>query len=145
MARIVTRASWLDRNEAMSTKYLWTCCLLLLIGLPAAAHQTGKDAKETKAAAQTKQAPKAADKKAQEKKTGDKSKAPKETDDEKPAAPPKEPHAPLLIVTPGYANTDMRGSFAHKFLQYATPPQGFFLKELRYNPQIGHNEGYGLL
>jgi hypothetical protein len=58
---------------------------------------------------------------------------------EKPASPP----APLEVGI-GWMDWNLRGN-AHKFLQYATPPQGWFLSVLRYWP-LASPQGYqGLL
>ncbi len=45
----------------------------------------------------------------------------------------KPPVVPKYQVEVGYASWDLSGN-ENKFRQYATPPQGFFLKGFRYNP-----------
>jgi hypothetical protein len=75
------------------------------------------------------------------KKDAQKKKQPeKEEEPDQPPKPKTPPPANRIIVTPGWANDDLRGN-GHKFLQYATPPQGLFLHDLRAAIPIGHTGG----
>jgi hypothetical protein len=60
------------------------------------------------------------------------------------AATAKKPSYQPLTIGVGWADWDLRGGAA-KFLQYATPPRGFFLNELRYVPWNGDPASYGRL
>jgi hypothetical protein len=55
---------------------------------------------------------------------------------EKPAEEPEKETKetlPSLLVEPGYSDWGVHGS-QHKFRQYATPPRGFFLPDIRFSP-----------
>ncbi len=51
---------------------------------------------------------------------------------------------PHLTLGVGWANWNLDGN-EHKFRQYATPPQGIFLNELRYVPSLHHDTHTGLI
>jgi hypothetical protein len=82
------------------------------------------------------------EKAAQEQPAQDDKEEPKDEKTEEEKAPPKPP-SPLLLEL-GWTDWNVRTNFT-KFRQYATPPRGFFLRELRYDP-LASPQGYqGLL